>query len=98
MNTAKTLADGVETFAQAVLSHRTQTGDWAHPLIGVTAKFDQGEGTAKITGTIGGCAVAHAFEVRMGQQWRVVDGMGFVLAVWAIDASQRACRHPTRTN
>lgn len=95
MNAPKALADGVDAFAQAVLSHRTQTGDWAFPLIGVTAKFDQSEGTATISGGIGGCAVAHAFEVRLGPQWRLTDGMAVVLAVWALDAAQRACRHPT---
>lgn len=94
MNSQKAIADGVEAFAQAVAMHRTQTGDWAHPLTGVSAKFDQSEGTVQITGSIGGCGVAHTFEVRLGQQWRVADGMGVVLAVWAIDASQRACRHP----
>lgn len=94
MNTAKTLADGVEAFAQAVALHRTKTGDTASPLTAVTAKFDQSEGAATISGTIGGCGIAHTFEVRLGPQWRVVDGMAVVLAVWAIEASQRACRHP----
>lgn len=92
MNTAKALTDGVKAFAQAVVLHRAQTGDMASPLVAVTATFNQTEGTATITGRIGGCAVSHAFEVRLGQRWRLADGMAATLAVWAIAECQRACR------